>query len=184
MVNPQSMQLNEKIDFILQGSDLVEQATRAQAIARSDATFVPLMHMASLRAQKIIGLPEGMPSTYKPETSIPNGIADTTVRQEFRRIKNFLPGGSTESLPRTHRESVWTTLLQGLHWKEADVIINIKDQTLFTKYPQLRNVLVELSVKVDVPATLVKDMDAPGPDLKHSEKPAKKEKKAKAPKPE
>jgi hypothetical protein len=160
-MNPQRMQLDEKIDYILQGENLQTRAARAQDIAVGDASFVQYMHMAAVTTQKISGLPEGMPDTYKPETTIPSGISDTTARQELRRIKNFLPGGTLTTLSRSHRESVWANLMMGLHWKEAEVVGLIKDQTLFTKYPELRNVLIELKVPVDVQQQATEKKKAP-----------------------
>jgi len=169
----QSAQLNEKFDHILAGKTLQERAERAQEIASKDVTFAPLMAMASIKSEKIVGLPEGVPDTYTPETDVPDGVADTTARQEFRRIRNFLPYGTMKNLKAHDREQSWLNLLMGLHHKEAKILTMIKEQTLFVEYPELRNVLIELKVPVDVEA----------PVAEKSTKKAKAVKEKKAPKP-
>jgi hypothetical protein len=85
-----------------------------------------------------------MPETYKPEKDMPDGIADTTARQELRRISKFLPGRemSSSKLKPYRRETIWMQLIEGMHWKEADILIHIKDQTLLNIYPDLEKVLL------------------------------------------
>jgi len=104
---------------------------------------------------------------------VPDGVADTTARQEFRRIRNFLPYGTMKNLKAHDREQSWLNLLMGLHHKEAKILTMIKEQTLFVEYPELRNVLIELKVPVDVEA----------PVAEKSTKKAKAVKEKKAPKP-
>lgn len=147
----QNLQLNEKLDKIAKGVNLDEQIAIAKQIAAADVTFLPFMQMATNLESKLSGLPEGMPETYKPETDIPDGIADTTARQEFRRIKNFLPGGSMQGLSGARRETMWIQMLEGMHWKEANTMVHIKDQTLLELYPNLREVLIKLNVPVNLP---------------------------------
>jgi hypothetical protein len=148
-MNPKH-QLNEKLDWISQGQTLEEQVNRAREVQRQDGTFASFMRMACVDAEKICGVPEGMPDTYKPETDIPDGISDTTARQELRRIKNFMNDGSMQKIPSHKREAAWIQMLEGLHWKEAAILIQIKDRTLFNSYPNLYDVLTQLGVKIDV----------------------------------
>lgn len=146
-----SMLLHEKLDWIAQAPTLDEQVERTKQVAKLDTTFAPLMRMAVLEAEKLQGLPTGMPDTYKPDTSIPEGIANTDVRAEFRRIKNFQSGGSMEKIPVHKRETLWVQMLEGMHWKEANVMIHIKDQTLLQIYPNMREVLTQLGAKITLP---------------------------------
>ncbi len=143
------MLLNEKLDYIAKGETLEIQVNRAREIARLDVTFAPLMRMAVIAEEKLSGLPDGMPDTYKPETAIPDGISHTTARQEFRRIKNFLPKGSMQQIPTHKRELSWLQMLEGMHWKEANVMVHIKDQTLLQVYPNMREVLTTLGAKIN-----------------------------------
>ena len=146
-----SMLLHEKLDWIAQATTLDEQVDRTKQVAKIDATFAPLMRMAVLEAEKLHGLPTGMPDTYKPDTSLPDGFANTDVRAEFRRIKNFQSGGSMEKIPGHKRETLWVQMLEGMHWKEANVMIHIKDQTLLEIYPNMREVLTQLGAKITLP---------------------------------
>lgn len=145
-----TMSLNEKLDYIAKGETLDIQIDRTKEVANLDATFAQLMRMAVISELKLTGLPEGMPDTYKPETSIPDGISDTTARQEFRRIKNFLANGSMQTVPAHKREISWLQMLEGMHWKEAKIMVHIKDQTLLNVYPNMREVLTHLGAKINI----------------------------------
>lgn len=139
-------QLNEKLDWISEGSSLDERVHRIRTLINNDAIFFEFMKMSVVPEMKLVGLPSGMPDTYKPETDLPDGIADSTARQEFRRIKNFLSNGTMQSLPAAKRESHWIQMLEGMHWKEAQVMIQIKDQTLLQAWPNLREVFAQIGL--------------------------------------
>lgn len=145
------MLLNEKLDWIAKGATLQEQVERTKQVAKVDSTFAPLMRMAVLEAEKMVGMPAGMPDTYKPDTSLPDGFANTDARAEFRRIKNFQAGGSMQKVASHQREKLWVQMLEGMHWKEANVMVHIKDQTLLQIYPNMRQVLTELGAKITLP---------------------------------
>lgn len=144
------MMLHEKLDYITKAESLNEQVERAREVAKADATFPQFMRMAGLLEEKISGIPEGMPETYKPDTAIPDGISFTTARQEFRRLKNFQASGTMQQVPKHRRETTWIQMLEGMHWKEANVLVHIKDQTLFSLYPSMREVLTTLGMQVNV----------------------------------
>ena len=145
------MLLNEKLDWIAKGATLQEQVERTKQVAKIDSSFAPLMRMAVLEAEKLQGLPAGMPETYKPDTSIPDGFANTDARAEFRRIKNYQAGGTMSRVPGHKRETLWVQMLEGMHWKEANVLVHIKDQTLLEIYPNMYDVLTELGAKITLP---------------------------------
>lgn len=146
-----TMRLNEKLDYIAQGASLDEQVVRTKQIAQLDSSFAPFMRMAVLDAEKLVGLPAGMPETYKPEADMPEGISHTTARQEFRRIKNFQQDGSMQNIANHKRELIWVQMLEGMHWKEANIMVHIKDQTLLEIYPNMREVLTTLGAKITLP---------------------------------
>lgn len=146
-----SMLLNEKLDWIAQGATLDEQVDRAKQVAKIDGTFAPLMRMAVLESEKLLGLPEGMPDSYKPDTTLPDGFANTDVRAEFRRIKNYQAGGSMQKVPSSKRETLWVQMLEGMHWKEANIMVHVKDQTLLKIYPNMYEVLTKLGAKITLP---------------------------------
>jgi len=141
-------QLDEEIDYIVGGATVEEQIARAREIQASDSAFIPIIRMGVDPAEKIEGIPVGAPSTYKPEKDMPEGISETTARQELRRWKNFKRGGTVQNLSSIKRETLWIQLLEGLHWKEAAVMTMIKDQTLLENYPILRDVLPSFGIEV------------------------------------
>jgi hypothetical protein len=145
------MMLNEKLDYIAQGETLEDQIERTKAVAKIDQTFAPFMRMAVLENERIFGLPEGMPETYKPETDIPDGISFSTARQEFRRIRNFMADGPMKNVPSHQREIKWVQMLEGMHWKESNILVHIKDQTLLDIYPNMREVLTSLGADIKLP---------------------------------
>lgn len=141
-------QLNEKLDWICEGDSLDEKVNRMKYLITNDGVFFELIKMSTVPEMKLLGLPVGMPETYKPETDIPDGISDSTARQEFRRIKNFLPQGTMQTLPSARRETQWIQMLEGMHWKEANIMVHIKDQTLLQAYPSLREVFMTIGLPV------------------------------------
>jgi hypothetical protein len=143
-------QINEQLAWLMEGETLEERQTRAKSLAQSNSVFLPYMRMAFIKSQKILGIPEGMPDTYKPEFDVPDGIAQTTAMQEYRRIKNFIEGGPILRLHPYKIEETWINLMEGLHWKEAKVLVAIKDQVLEREYPGLTEVMESLGMPVDV----------------------------------
>lgn len=144
-------QLDECIDYILKGKDEAEQVARALKLKQEDATFWGYMLMAVQSKYRIACIPEGMPETVKLKRDIPAGMGITTLRNEFRRVKNFITGGSMEKHHGFRREMVWLQMLEGLHYKEAELITQIKDQTMLGLYPQLVTILPKIGIEIDVP---------------------------------
>lgn len=151
-----NMMINEKLDYIVEGATLEEQVNRAKQVASIDSTFAPMMRMAVIKEERIDGLPSGMPETYKPETALPDGVSNTTARQEFRRLKNFQVNGPMQRIPTHKREMSWLQMLEGMHWKEANVLVHIKDQTLLTIYPNMFEVLTALGAQINIDVLPVK----------------------------
>jgi hypothetical protein len=57
----------------------------------------------------------------------------TTLRNEVGLFYNFIRGGN-DSLSKIRRETIFINLLEGLHAKEAEIIILVKDKLLQSKY--------------------------------------------------
>lgn len=58
----------------------------------------------------------------------------TTIRNEFQNFYNFIRGGN-DSLSSIRRETTFINLVQGLHPREAEILILTKDKKLTDKYP-------------------------------------------------
>ena len=62
-----------------------------------------------------------------------DGRGKTSLRREWTILYNFVKGGN-DSLSNIRREMMFINLLRGLHPKEAEVLIFMKDKVLQTKY--------------------------------------------------
>lgn len=161
---------NEKLDWILAPEDMEEKLFRARTVAQMDPTFPVFIRMACIEAERLVGLPEGIPDTIKFE-ELPDGIADTTMRQELRRIRNFGHAKDMQRVSKVKREAAWIQILEAVHPKEAALLTQIKDQTLFYTYPVLFDIMKELTgVEVDIPRELPK-VEMPATTAGQSEAP-------------
>jgi len=62
-----------------------------------------------------------------------NGRGRTSLRREYQNLYHYVRGGNN-SLSTIRREMMFINLLQGLHPKEAEVIVLTKDKKLTDKY--------------------------------------------------
>jgi hypothetical protein len=83
-----------------------------------------------------MNLPEGEPP-FKPAAE-PMGMTPTNMFSEARRMYVFI----REDLSAIKRESLFISLLEGVHPDEAKVLIAIKDQKLTKLYPKITHKLV------------------------------------------
>lgn len=58
----------------------------------------------------------------------------TSIRSEYNRFYNFIKGGN-DSLSGIRRETMFINILEGLHPKEAEILILTKDKNLTDRYP-------------------------------------------------
>lgn len=82
-------------------------------------------------------LPEGEPP-FKPAAE-PIGMTPSNLYGEMRRLYVF----TRADLHAVKRESLFISLLEGVHPSEAELLIAVKDQTLHKKYPKITRKLVE-----------------------------------------
>ena len=76
-------------------------------------------------------LPEGK-VPYKPNES-PLGTDHSSLRREQRNLYMFVKGGN-DALSTIRRETIFIQMLEGLHPKEADIVIAVKDKDLEDMY--------------------------------------------------
>jgi hypothetical protein len=57
----------------------------------------------------------------------------TSIRNEYRKFYNFLKSGN-DSLSSVRRETMFIQILEGLHPKEAEILVLVKDRKLQDKY--------------------------------------------------
>ena len=76
-------------------------------------------------------IPEGK-VPYKPNEN-PLGTDHSSLRREQRSLYNFVKGGN-DQLSTIRRETIFIQMLEGLHPKEANIIIAVKDGNLEDMY--------------------------------------------------
>jgi len=140
-------QVNEGLDWVFEASEKEEQIVRLKQYASNNQTIVPLVRIG-VGAEKVEwGLPEGMPETTKIDKDIPDGMGDTTIQMEWRRINTFLnPEGNLRNLPPWKQEMNWMQILEGLHHNEAKILTAVKDGTLLKLYPKLDKLLPDIGI--------------------------------------
>ena len=62
-----------------------------------------------------------------------DGRGRTSLRREWKNLYHYIKGGN-DKLTQTRREMMFINLLRGLHPKEAEILILVKDKDLGTKY--------------------------------------------------
>lgn len=79
-------------------------------------------------------VPEGEPP-YKKEKDIPAGMAPSNLYIETKRLYIWVESNKTpRNLNQIRREHLFIQFLEGIHWTEADLIINIKDKKFTEVY--------------------------------------------------
>ena len=71
-----------------------------------------------------------------------DGRGRTSLRREYQNLYHYVQGGNN-SLTSIRREMMFINLLQGLHPKEAEVIILTKDKKLTNKYKITHDIVKE-----------------------------------------
>ena len=71
-----------------------------------------------------------------------DGRNKTSLRREYTTLYNFVKGGN-DGLTKTRREMIFINLLQGLHPKDAQILILVKDKNLSDKYNISQEVVAE-----------------------------------------
>ena len=70
----------------------------------------------------------------------PYGFAETQISSQFRRLYIFFNGFI--DLDRAGKERRFIGLLEGLHWREAELLIAIKDRKLTSIFPDIDECLI------------------------------------------
>ena len=71
-----------------------------------------------------------------------DGRNKTSLRREWTSLYHFVKGGN-DALSKTRREMMFINLLRGLHPREAELLILVKDGLLTDKYRLTKNMVSE-----------------------------------------
>jgi len=66
----------------------------------------------------------------------------SSIRKEYTMFYNFVKGGN-DSLSSLRRETMFINILEGLHPKEAEILVLVKDKKLQTKYKITKEIVGE-----------------------------------------
>tara|TARA_B110000967_G_scaffold209657_1_gene266899 strand:- start:2683 stop:3189 length:507 start_codon:yes stop_codon:yes gene_type:complete len=140
-------QADEAFDWVLKADGVAAQIDRLKQWAKTNQTAVPLVRWGVGAEKQTWGLPDGEPESIKKQTDIPEGMGDTSIQMEWRRIKAFVdPNGNMQKIVDWKREMNWCQILEGMHHKEAVVLTAVKDGKLLDLYPTLEALLPGLGI--------------------------------------
>jgi len=66
----------------------------------------------------------------------------SSIRKEYHMFYNFVKGGNN-SLSSLRRETMFINILEGLHPREAEILVLVKDKKLQTKYKITHEIVKE-----------------------------------------
>jgi hypothetical protein len=66
----------------------------------------------------------------------------SSIRKEYNMFYNFVKGGN-DSLSSLRRETMFINILEGLHPREAEILVLVKDKRLQTKYKITKEIVSE-----------------------------------------
>ena len=141
-------QVDEGFAWVFKAEGVDAQVARLKEWAKMSQSVVPIVRIGVGAEKPEWNLPEGMPTTgIKIQDDIPEGMGETTLQLEWRRIKAFItPGSNMNNLNQVRREQVWCNILEGIHHKEAKILTAVKDGTLLEMYPQLEALLEPIGI--------------------------------------
>lgn len=132
-------QINEALDWAMEAETVDDLRDRVRAISLGNSILMRFIAWGVGYEEGPSNLPEG-PPPLKDE-GLPDGMADATIASEFRRLLTLLPEGSAKNVKQHRREEIFLEVCQGVHSKEAALIVAVKDKTLLDIYPRLADVL-------------------------------------------
>ena len=141
-------QVDEGFDWVFKAEGVDAQITRLKEWAKMSQAVVPIVRMGVGAEKPDWNLPEGIPTEgIKIDEDIPEGMGETTLQLEWRRVKAFItPGSNMNNLPPVKREQQWVNILEAVQHKEAKLLTAVKDGTLLEMYPQLEALLEPIGI--------------------------------------
>jgi len=141
-------QVNEGFKWVFSVDQPEEQVARLKQWAEKNQTVVPMVRMGVGAEKPDWRLPEGMPKTTKIDKDIPEGMGETTLTLEWRRVRQFFdPNSNMNNLVEWKREQQWVNILESIQVDEAEVLTAVKDGELLSLYPKLEKCLPILGIE-------------------------------------
>jgi hypothetical protein len=140
-------QTDEGFTWVFKAPTVPEQIKRLKEWAATNQALVPIVRLGVGAEKPDWNLPEGMPDITKLQEDIPDGMGQTSLQLEWRRIKGFIiPNSNMSKLSTVKREAQWVNILESVHHKEAKILTAVKDGTLLELYPELESLLPGLGI--------------------------------------
>lgn len=149
--------------FITEILDEVNQDPKKLQTYKGNAALRLIFEHAFLPEKKF-NLPDGDPPFKKDDA--PLGMSPANLYMEVRKLYVFC---RTDLTP-IRRETLFVQLLENLHPTEAELVLNIKDQTLTKQFPNITWKLVADNGFIPPPP----EKEVKEPKVKNSKAPAKK----------
>ena len=141
-------QIDDGFKWVFEETKPEAQVARLKEWGAKNQAVVPIVRMGVGADKPDWRLPEGMPETAKIEDDIPEGMGETTLTLEWRRVKQFVdPNSNMNNLPEWKREQQWVNILEAVQSVEAKILTAVKDGTLLKMYPKLEKCLPLLGIE-------------------------------------
>ena len=125
---PSNPFMNEILELV---SEQKTDAKKVAVLKEYECDIIKSLFIWNFDDSVISLLPPGE-VPYKPNES-PLGTDHSSLRREQRSLYNFVKGGN-DQLSTIRRETIFIQMLEGLHPKEADIVIAVKDGNLEDMY--------------------------------------------------
>ena len=149
--------ISEILDQVEAASDLNQ---KINILRQNDSHIIRTIMRLNYDPYLKMDLPEGEPP-FKKILERPAGYSESNLNTEYRRFYIWLTPQPT--LPKLKKEALFVTMLESLHWSEAEVLLSAKDRKLHKKYKSL----TEDMIRQAYPNTITprekfpEDFDAP-----------------------
>ena len=132
--------MNLLVSEILDKFEVAKTREEKIAVLKNNVTD-PLLVLLRLNYDHMLkmDLPEGEPP-FRKDTDKPIGYNESSLQLELRRFYVWLDPRT--NLPKIKKESLFVSLLEGIHWTEAEALCLAKDRKLHTKYKSLKEDMV------------------------------------------
>ena len=125
---PSNPFMNEILELV---SEQKTDAKKVAILKEYECDIIKSLFIWNFDDSIISLLPEGK-VPYKPNEN-PLGTDHSSLRREQRNLYMFVKGGN-DALSTIRRETIFIQMLEGLHPKEADIVIAVKDGALEDMY--------------------------------------------------
>jgi hypothetical protein len=151
--------MNLLVSEILDKFEAAKTREEKIAVLKNNVTD-PLLVLLRLNFDHMLkmDLPEGEPP-FRKDTDKPIGYNESSLQLELRRFYVWLEPST--NLPKLKKESLFVSMLEGIHWTEAEALCLAKDRKLHTKYKSLKEDMVREAFPLALtPKPLVEKVEA------------------------